>query len=476
MNKILYYVSLCVYLHFSAIQGWDAILVPVSFDENTKEWNVLLGKNYDNTWSVFRKQGQETGTAPQYAPEALKEQTNNSYTLSSNFVNKIPSVRLSNNDVVHFVPVKFIPAPDIFTRVKNLGGNNIKKDYAWLPINEIIDHETITKPARGRTRKYTFSQGIRRILIDHWDKALQMIGTKAAEIKEGRPEGQVAAGNGWFGIPGAIYFYNRSEPYFEFTNFAEYKISLDGKQWPTSEHYYQAQKFYSDQTFKGSNIWDYIIKHPKASDVFNYVNPGQGAKAPRVRNDWKAISIPVMLKAVRAKFNEHQKLKNLLLTTRDAILVENAGKKDNFYGAGENGMGQNLLGQILMRVRDELSGKIDPDEDFICYEKPTDYFKKQNEKVCAQGTAPSRSAKKLYEKKPIEPKKVRKHVQQKGSELELQLNLLRTELHELLNKIAKPALAIESVFLKKEEEPLREESEGEEITVGQWFGEKTGWW
>jgi predicted NAD-dependent protein-ADP-ribosyltransferase YbiA (DUF1768 family) len=43
--------------------------------------------------------------------------------------------------------------------------------------------------------------------------------------------------------PPVIRFYSVSDEYGEFSNFARYSIQLEGKRWPTSEHYFQAQKF-----------------------------------------------------------------------------------------------------------------------------------------------------------------------------------------------------------------------------------------
>ena len=40
-----------------------------------------------------------------------------------------------------------------------------------------------------------------------------------------------------------IYFYDRDKEFYEFTNFAPFAITLEGKKWPTTEHYFQAQKF-----------------------------------------------------------------------------------------------------------------------------------------------------------------------------------------------------------------------------------------
>ena len=40
-----------------------------------------------------------------------------------------------------------------------------------------------------------------------------------------------------------IRFFSKSETHRQFSNFAPFPIDLDGKRWPTVEHYYQAQKF-----------------------------------------------------------------------------------------------------------------------------------------------------------------------------------------------------------------------------------------
>jgi N-glycosidase YbiA len=258
----------------------------------------------------------------------------------------------------------------------------------------------------------------------------------------------------WFDIPDAIYFYDRGKPYFEFTNFAEYPFFSEGKKWPTSEHYYQAHKFSPYQEFQGENIWDYILSLPKASDVFRYVNPRQG-HSPKVREDWHKVSIPIMLNAVSEKFNQNEKLRKLLLDTKDSILVEDTGraefiqqgqKVDDFYGAGSNGKGRNLLGQILMRIRNELAGKIDPNEDFICYANPDDYFNKKNGEVCVKGSV---GPKKIVQKKP------KKLVKPTRSPLELILSDLHSKLTQLRNDLINKTLHSESIERQKEK-PTKE--------------------
>jgi hypothetical protein len=61
-----------------------------------------------------------------------------------------------------------------------------------------------------------------------------------------------------------------------------------------------------------------------------------------------------MRKVVLAKFEQHQKLRDLLLSTKDSTLVEHTSN-DNYWGDGGNGSGLNMLGKILMEVRTKLA-------------------------------------------------------------------------------------------------------------------------
>ena len=40
-----------------------------------------------------------------------------------------------------------------------------------------------------------------------------------------------------------IYFYKVGAPYGYFSNFSPHRIHIDGQDWQTVEHYYQAQKY-----------------------------------------------------------------------------------------------------------------------------------------------------------------------------------------------------------------------------------------
>ncbi len=60
-----------------------------------------------------------------------------------------------------------------------------------------------------------------------------------------------------------------------------------------------------------------------------------------------------MLDALRAKFTQHEELRELLLGTGDAGLVEHTAN-DSYWGDGGDGSGKNRLGVLLMQVRCEV--------------------------------------------------------------------------------------------------------------------------
>ena len=87
-------------------------------------------------------------------------------------------------------------------------------------------------------------------------------------------------------------------------------------------------------------------------------NPKDAKQLGRTRSlpilpDWDTKRDDVMLEAIRKKFGTHPAVRELLLATGDEELIENA-PNDYYWGCGRTGTGQNKLGKILMRVREEL--------------------------------------------------------------------------------------------------------------------------
>jgi ribA/ribD-fused uncharacterized protein len=140
-----------------------------------------------------------------------------------------------------------------------------------------------------------------------------------------------------------IRFYNTRGDHGCFSNFSRHPVFLKGKRWPTSEHYFQAQKFAGT---------------PREEEIRKAKTPAVAASMGRsrqhpLRRDWESVKDGIMREIVLAKFTQHADLRAILLGTGNAILIEHT-TNDSYWGDGGDGSGRNRLGQILMSVREEL--------------------------------------------------------------------------------------------------------------------------
>jgi N-glycosidase YbiA len=145
----------------------------------------------------------------------------------------------------------------------------------------------------------------------------------------------------WFIM--AIYFYTKTDEYGAFSNFSRHGIEMNGVWWPTVEHYFQAQKF-EDAVYQEKIRTADTPK--KAADL------GRSRQVP-LRSQWEMVKDEIMLQAVRKKFQTHKEIRELLLSTEDKAIVENA-PGDYYWGCGKEGTGLNRLGHILQQVRTEI--------------------------------------------------------------------------------------------------------------------------
>ena len=142
-----------------------------------------------------------------------------------------------------------------------------------------------------------------------------------------------------------IRFYKTTEAYGGFSNFSPHPIELKGRIWPTSEHYFQAQKFAGTEH-------EEVVRSAKSAMVA--ARMGRSRERP-LRPDWEAVKDEIMREALRAKFTQHAELRSLLLATGKALLVEHTAN-DRYWADGGDGTGKNRLGQLLMELRDKLCG------------------------------------------------------------------------------------------------------------------------
>ncbi|RUS21231.1 hypothetical protein BC937DRAFT_93276 [Endogone sp. FLAS-F59071] len=141
-----------------------------------------------------------------------------------------------------------------------------------------------------------------------------------------------------------IYFYGANKEFGIFSNFYIAPIYIDGVRYETTEHYFQAAKFPDDPQYQRA--------------VATAHGPRQAAqlgrsRAHKLRDDWEEVKDAVMETAVRAKFTQHKNLREQLLETGGAIIVEDS-PTDAYWGVGAERNGKNMLGIILMKIREEL--------------------------------------------------------------------------------------------------------------------------
>jgi hypothetical protein len=126
------------------------------------------------------------------------------------------------------------------------------------------------------------------------------------------------------------------------SNFYRSTFKLYGRTWATVEHAYQAQKCEDFKEYNG-------IHEAKTPRIAR--NLGQDCK---MRKDWDSVKYSVMKECCHAKFTQDEILKKELLDTGDQELIEDS-PVDWYWGCGDDGKGQNMLGKVLMEIREELS-------------------------------------------------------------------------------------------------------------------------
>jgi hypothetical protein len=140
-----------------------------------------------------------------------------------------------------------------------------------------------------------------------------------------------------------IHFYQTGDAFGELSNHAPFPITLQGKTWLTTEHYFQAQKF------PGTEHEEAIRLEPSPLIAAQL---GRGRTQP-LRPDWESVKEDLMREALYAKFTQHPSLRSLLLSTGDATLIEHTSN-DAYWGDAGDGTGKNRLGLLLMELRTRL--------------------------------------------------------------------------------------------------------------------------
>lgn len=124
------------------------------------------------------------------------------------------------------------------------------------------------------------------------------------------------------------------------SNFYWNEIEYEGIVYPTNEHFFQAMKTLDDD---------------ERRQIANCLTPGQAKCMGRrvaLRSDWESVKEDVMFLGLCLKFADEQ-LADWLLETGDEELIEGNQWGDTTWGVC-NGVGENKLGKLLMKVRDMI--------------------------------------------------------------------------------------------------------------------------
>lgn len=122
------------------------------------------------------------------------------------------------------------------------------------------------------------------------------------------------------------------------SNFYDAPVLYNGIMYDNAEAAYQAQK------------------QPEKAEMFKHIN---GSKAKKdgatltLRPDWDQVKDQIMYEIVKEKFTRNIYLGARLVSTGNIPIIEGNYWNDTYWGVCK-GKGQNKLGKIIMRVRDEL--------------------------------------------------------------------------------------------------------------------------
>jgi conserved hypothetical protein, ribA/ribD-fused len=150
-----------------------------------------------------------------------------------------------------------------------------------------------------------------------------------------------------------ITLFYRNSP---FSNFYPSKFYLDGEYFLTVEHYFQFSKakYFKDE-LRANKIL-IAVTAMEAKRLGHSVTQFDKSK-------WDEISFTIMKRGVTAKFSQNGFLKRFL--QRSQGIIAEASSTDTKWGIGlaendpeafsqEKWKGENLLGKILMEIRDKV--------------------------------------------------------------------------------------------------------------------------
>lgn len=145
----------------------------------------------------------------------------------------------------------------------------------------------------------------------------------------------------------ALLKLTRDDPRYPLASYAKAPFELDGFEWPSVEHYYQAMKF---------DDAEYREQIRQAAHPADAAKLGKSKKHQR-RKDWKKTSVTYMTRGTYIKCRTHQDIAQTLLASGD-VEIKDVSQYDYFWGSGRDMRGTNAFGKMLMAVRDKLKTEL----------------------------------------------------------------------------------------------------------------------
>ena len=155
-----------------------------------------------------------------------------------------------------------------------------------------------------------------------------------------------------------IRFFGKNGRYAIFSNFADVPLTINGKDYATSEHYFQSMKFIKTDP-------EYAEEVRLAATPLESKKLGR-SRAHKIDPEWtdtngdrEGESIVVMRRVLFCKALQNANFRDMLLNTpKDSLIIE-ASRFDSYWGEGPDKRGKNMLGKLLMELRDRLVSKKD---------------------------------------------------------------------------------------------------------------------
>ena len=155
-----------------------------------------------------------------------------------------------------------------------------------------------------------------------------------------------------------VVFRKVSGPHGWLSNMSAHPLMVGGKLWPTAEALFQAMRF------DDKDIWEEIrcVDSPMMAKMLAKRFAGRMIITPRTPPD-----LNNMVAVLRTKIQQHPDLKDLLLATGDARIIEDVSARPSesgmFWGmkrSPDGWVGGNWLGALWMKIRDAIRESVAP--------------------------------------------------------------------------------------------------------------------